>query len=321
MGKVPKIGVSVRRFGEPASTNDAVRQLLETPSSVLEDTKRWPTIEDLGSGEVEVFMSFACWLDSRARELGGRYADALNWRPEWGPPTTSEAKALRWLKYFSRFVLPVGRECPEFHPGYAALKRQAQQSNRPVPERARAPEERPMIVSARKLVPFPDSSRAALILSERWDETRVTLFFLAERQEGRTIVAGEWFPVDAWFPTGDVRRWIHGDPENEGLVRLTEQARRWWSTLAGKPLDGKPGRTPGSGTWTFEHVLEQLLKYRQEFGPAPPPRDTFLERIGMNIRTWERKCKEWGYPWDQFAFLVYGPTGESQPSSDINSKQ
>ncbi len=86
MGKVPKIGVSVRRFGEPASTNDAVRQLLETPSSVLEDTKRWPTIEDLGSGEVEVFMSFACWLDSRARELGGRYADALNWRPEWGPP-------------------------------------------------------------------------------------------------------------------------------------------------------------------------------------------------------------------------------------------
>lgn len=73
----------------------AVLRLLHSSTTTLADRAMWPKVSDIAQSEIRTTVSYQPWIKRRARDAGGPWAVALKWRPEYGPPSTPDSKALQ----------------------------------------------------------------------------------------------------------------------------------------------------------------------------------------------------------------------------------
>jgi len=258
----------------------AVLRLLHSPTTILADRSLWPNADDIARSAIGATASYRHWIIDRANEAGGAWEDALQQQRVLAATATPEAEALRWLLTHATMPFPVGRDCDEVAPCLLASP-------------------------AQRLMPFSGDVHAALIVSDRVGDTDLTLFFLADFVPFEIGMAGERIETGTTLvATGEMRRIVRGDPDDEDVQAFTSSAREWWGELARKPLSRSRGRPKGDGMWTPDAVWGRAVDFVNSTDPRtrrqdkPPLLGDFLPHIGMNPKTWNTFKKQRGWTWE-----------------------
>lgn len=267
---------------KPLPSSSAIRELLANPVTVLGNTRRWPSTADVRLGELEASMSYAAWLEDRARRAEIGFADAVDWRPENGPPSSPEARAITALAQWER-PFPIGSQCPELQDHLAP---------------------------AAPLMPYSDIRYAALILVATIDNIDVTVYCPVHRHAVHVMIDGTRRAVPTWAFTVDGMS-KGCDADSPSVVAFLESAQRWWSGISGKRL--RPGRPPSNTDRPITDVLDRLLQYRMVHGSSDvPSRGAFMAWaypelfVTSRKTTWKRIKDRSGWEWPELVEAVYG---------------
>jgi len=170
---------------------------------------------------------------------------------------------------------------------------------------------------------FDGDERAALAMTAEFGSTYVEAFVLVDRVTQRDD-DGE---TDFLKLTGEVRFWIGGDPDADGLPAFMDAVRGWAKTLAGVVVERrKPGPTKRTNILDWHEAARLFAEMREkpEWDPDVrikiPHRD-FLAYVryrtgrSMDPKTFYIQRKEWkevGLPWPPpeevvESFEVYDP--------------
>ena len=330
---------------ESVPVSKAVTALLADPAGVLADRERWPSLDDLATATDLLTTNYLEWLRERAIAVGGAWEQVFHRSHGWGAPMNPEAcewigepehtadgieklllrrnpgyddaplnpeaQALEWMARHVRRPYAVGKGCPELADGFPAA-------------------------ALRDLLPFDGNVHAALILPVTVGSTRMDLFFVVERQERQTMLAGEWMPLpDGWGTAGVVRPWmVAGEPYAPGVEAVWNAACGWWGELSGNPVKRGRGRPAGSGGYrAFGDFLAALREYRDTISSERPSSINALYKVAKGAEGAEAKERfinetwvispdtlerflydEWKVGWPEMVDMVYGPTNRIKSS-------
>ncbi len=139
------------------------------------------------------------------------------------------------------------------------------------------------------LAPLPGFVRTGMILAP-------TIPF----EDVRLFGPVEWAPM---IPGGELA-WIPWDLQvviagwdGERAATVTDQARRWWATLAALAT---PGRPKGSTLHTIDDYRRMFLEVTNRLGKPPTSLDQFVSACGLSGDTVKRNLNAAGTTWGAF---------------------